>query len=116
MKLTLITTAILGAAIAVSLCVQLLIHELSKMLASPGWRRHRIAWGLMVGCELVALFDRIYHGGSGHVTATVYISLFFLAVCGMADSYRLMLKDLNVLFRRLKKIGINPQVNQPNNV
>ena len=105
-RLTLITTAILGAALAVSLGVQLLIHELTKILTSPSWRRKQVAWWLLVGCELTALFDRIYYGGSGRIIATVYISLFFLAICGMADSYRLMLKDLSQLFGRLKVLGV----------
>ena len=107
MRLTLITTAMLGAAIAVSACGLVLVRELSKnpLLASPSWKRKQLAWCLLIGCELIAIADRFYYGGSGRWIAFAYITLFLLAVTGMVDSYRLMLKDLSQLYGRLRLKG-----------
>ena len=105
----------LGAAMAISVCGLILIHELSQnpLLASPGWARKRLAWALLLACEAVAMADRIYYGGSGRWIAFAYITLFTAAVAGMADSYRLMLKDLSVLVSRLRVLGVDAQANTP---
>ena len=89
---------------AISICALVLVHELSQnpLLSSPSWNRKRFAWILLLVCEGVAMFDRIYIGGSGRWTALIYISFFTLAVAGMTDSYRMMLKDLSVLKTRLE--------------
>lgn len=109
MRLTLITSAILGAALAISTGILVLVKELSLQLRSPSWRRKHTAWMLLVGCELVSLGDRIYNQTPGRWIGLLYSSLFLLAVVTLADSYRLMLKDLGQLYIRLTDVGLEPE-------
>lgn len=109
MRLTIITSAILGAALATSLGILVLVKELSRRLGSPSWHRKHTAWILIVCCELISLSDRIYNQTPGRWIGLLYSSLFLLAVAGLADSYRLMLNDLDLLYNRLTEVGLEPE-------
>lgn len=109
MRLTIITSGILGAALAISISILVLVKELSRQLGSPSWHRKHTAWMLIVGCELISLGDRIYNQTPGRWIGLLYSSLFLLAVAGLADSYRLMLKDLGQLYNRLTEFGLEPE-------